>query len=162
MAGTQRAGAERAGVREVGRTKDAGFQIGVRRTVPHPPATVWSALTSDVGLAAWLGSEVRDAADRAVAAAEVLEAGARFTTADGAEGEVRSVRSVDRIRARLRTAGRAAPTTVQVALLAAASGTAIVLHEEHLADAAEREERREHWRAVADTLAAAIEAHDAG
>lgn len=159
MGGAQTAGAQSTGAREVGRTRDVGFQIGVRRTVPHPPATVWSALTSDVGLAAWLGSEVRDAADRAAAAAELLEAGARFTTADGAEGEVRSVRPVDRIRARLRTAGRAAPTTVQVALVAVASGTAIVLHEEHLADAAEREERREHWRAVADTLAAIVEAH---
>lgn len=107
MCGAQRAGVERAGAREVGRTRDVGFQIGVRRTVPHPPATVWSALTSDVGLAAWLGSEVRDAADRTAAAAELLEAGARFTTAD----------------------------------------------------AAEREERREHWRAVADTLAAIVEAH---
>ena len=41
--------------REVGRTKDAGFQIGVSRTVPHDAAAVWELLTSSVGLAVWLG-----------------------------------------------------------------------------------------------------------
>ena len=132
---------------EVGRTQDAGFQIGVRRTVPHPAETVWAALLSDAGLAAWLGGPVQCS----------LEPGAPFTTAHGHEGEIRSVRPVDRIRARVRPPDRTAATTVQIALVPAATGTAIVLHEEQLADAAEREQRRTHWRSVADALARVID-----
>jgi len=134
---------------EVGRTKDAGFQIGVRTTLPHPAATVWAALTSDEGLATWLGS--------AVELDGPLAQGAAIRTADGAEGELRSVRDRDRIRARLRAPGRRHATTVQVALVPAATGTAIVLHEEHLADATERELRRRHWRAVAGALADVVD-----
>ena len=141
---------------EVGRTSDAGFQIGVRRTLPHSPATVWAALTSEAGLAAWLGSPVE------VEGGAGLEPGVAIRTTAGAEGEVRSVRPVDRIRARLRPPGRHAATTIQIALVPASTGTTLVLHEEHLADAEERAERREHWRAVADELATAVDRHARG
>jgi uncharacterized protein YndB with AHSA1/START domain len=141
---------------EVGRTRDAGFQIGVRRTLPHPPATVWAALTSDAGLAAWLGSPVE------VEGGAGLERGAAIRTSAGAEGEIRSVHPVDRIRARLHPPGRHAATTIQIALVPASTGTTLVLHEEHLADAVEREARREHWRGIADELAAAVDRHASG
>lgn len=39
----------------VGLTRDAGFQIGVSRTLPHPPEAVWDLLTSPEGAALWLG-----------------------------------------------------------------------------------------------------------
>jgi uncharacterized protein YndB with AHSA1/START domain len=137
---------------EVGRTRHAGFQIGVRRTVPASIHETWSALTSPEGLAAWLGSEVSGA----------LETGARLTTADGAHGELRSVRPDDRLRLRLDRPERHAPTTMQVALVPAATGTTIVLHEELLDDAEEREERRAHWRTVADALESVVARHAAG
>ena len=44
-----------AEARHVGLTKDAGWEIGVSRTVPHPLDEVWRLLTSDEGLALWLG-----------------------------------------------------------------------------------------------------------
>ncbi len=136
---------------EVGRTKTAGFQIGVRRTLPHPPSTVWAALTTTAGIAAWLGAGVRIDGE--------LATGSTLRAADGTEGEIRSVRTVDRIRARVRPPDRHAATTVQIALVPAPTGTAIVLHEEHLADAAEREVRREHWQAVATSLADLVDRH---
>ena len=136
---------------EVGRTKDAGFQIGVRRTLPHAPSTVWAALTTDAGLAAWLGEGASLDGE--------LAPGSALRTADGSEGEIRSVRAVDRIRARVRPPTRHAATTVQIALVPTATGTAVVLHEEHLADAEERELRREHWRGVADALAKVVDRH---
>ena len=149
----------RAPETEVGRTQDAGFQIGVRRTVSFPPDVVWSGLTSHAGLSAWFGADIRDAAGTKVPAADLLARGAQFTTVGGGEGELRSVRPTDRIRARYRPPERYAPTTVQIALVAAARGTALILHEEHLDSAHEREERRHHWRAVADILVDIIEAH---
>jgi uncharacterized protein YndB with AHSA1/START domain len=44
---------------EIGRTKDAGWQIGVSRTVDHPIEQVWDFLTSAAGTAVWLGHGVR-------------------------------------------------------------------------------------------------------
>lgn len=43
------------GIREVGETADAGYQIGVQRTLPVPKDQLWELLTSPDGLAIWLG-----------------------------------------------------------------------------------------------------------
>lgn len=39
-----------------GLTKDAGWQIGVSRVLPHDPGTVWDFLTGE-GLRVWLGRD---------------------------------------------------------------------------------------------------------
>lgn len=41
----------------VGKTKDAGWQIGVSRTVPLTPEEVWARIEDT---AAWLGEEAED------------------------------------------------------------------------------------------------------
>ena len=95
-----------AEARQVGLTKDAGWEIGVSRTVPHPLDEVWRLLTSDEGLALWLGEGARLAPSR----------GARYATADGTEGEVRGYRDRDRIRLTWRPPGWAHDSTLQVAV----------------------------------------------
>jgi uncharacterized protein YndB with AHSA1/START domain len=40
---------------EVGHTQDAGWEIGVSRTVPFSRKHVWDVVTSPAGLAIWLG-----------------------------------------------------------------------------------------------------------
>lgn len=131
----------------VGLTKDAGWQVGVSRTLPHGPDDVWAALLSPAGLALWLGP-----------GATLGEArGDRWSATDGAAGEVRSLRPGDRVRVTWRPPGRAGDTTVQVVLRAAASGTSVRFHQERLANAAEREAMRAHWSAVADRLAALLQ-----
>ncbi|PRX96290.1 SRPBCC family protein [Allonocardiopsis opalescens] len=135
-------------MREVGRTRDVGYQIGVSRTVPHPAERVWRLLTSPGGLALWLGDGARLTPER----------GAPYTTADGTRGEVRSYRENDRIRLTWRPPGWSHDTTLQVALSGAGERTAVHFHQEWLADAAERTRQREHWKGVVDRLAAALEA----
>ncbi|MFI9155287.1 SRPBCC domain-containing protein [Streptomyces sp. NPDC053367] len=122
-----------------GLTQDAGWEIGVSRTLPHPPSVVWEAVSGPDGLARWLGP----------GAAPAPERGARYRTADGVEGEVRGYRAGERVRV---TRGS---TTVQVTVSPAAGGTKAVLrfHEEHLSSADERESRRAHWRGVIDGIA---------
>jgi hypothetical protein len=58
--------------------------------------------------------------------------------------------------------GRTRDASFQIALVPASTGTTLVPHEEHLADAVEREARREHWQAIADELAAAVDRHASG
>jgi uncharacterized protein YndB with AHSA1/START domain len=126
-----------------GLTKDAGWQIGVSRTLPHPLAVVWDFISSPAGLALWLGS----------GAVLTPERGARYQTAAGVVGEVRGYRPADRIRV---THGS---TTMQVALAPAGRGTRTTLrfHQERLANAEEREQRRTHWQSVLEQVAAALD-----
>lgn len=126
-----------------GLTKDAGWQIGVSRTLPHPPSVVWDFVSGAEGLALWLGP----------GAALTPERGAAYRTAAGVTGEVRGYRPLDRIRVTHGT------TTVQVALRPTADGdrTSLRFHQEHLASAEERERRRAHWNRVMDEVAAALD-----
>ena len=126
-----------------GLTRDAGWEIGVSRTFPVSPEEAWDVVVDGPGLALWLGpgATVPD------------EVGGPYRTDDGAEGELRSLRPLDRIRLTWQPAGREGrPTTVQVVVRPAATGASVRFHQEHLADADERERQRAHWRAALDRL----------
>ena len=126
----------------VGLTRDAGWEIGVSRTLHQPPQAVWEFITGPEGVALWLGVEGPLPTGK----------GAPYRTADGTEGEIRSYRPGDRVRL---TYG---PSTVQVAVTPGSSEGRAVLrfHQERLASAEEREERRTHWKAVMDRVAAEL------
>lgn len=127
-----------------GLTRDAGWEIGVSRTFPVPAEQAWDVVVDGPGLAVWLG-------EGAVLPDQV---GGSVRADDGAEGELRSLRPLDRVRLTWQPPGRQGrPTTVQVVVVPAASGGASVrFHQEHLADADERERQRAHWKAVLDRL----------
>ncbi|GAA3005100.1 SRPBCC domain-containing protein [Kitasatospora albolonga] len=127
----------------IGLTKDAGWQIGVSRTLPHPVALVWEFVSSAEGLALWLGPGTELTPER----------GAPYRTGQGVTGEVRGYRPRERIRV---THGSG---TVQVAMVPTGDGSRTVLrfHQDRMADAAERERQRAHWKAVMDLVAAALD-----
>ncbi|RJL31979.1 SRPBCC family protein [Bailinhaonella thermotolerans] len=133
----------------VGETKDAGFQIGVSRTLPHPRERVWDFVVSPEGLALWLG-------DLGDAVRLTPGKGARYTTAGGTTGEVRSFREYDRVRLTWRPRDWDHDTTVQVAVSGDGGKTVLRFHQEWLADAGERSQQREHWRAAMDRVTAAL------
>ncbi|MEV0049207.1 SRPBCC domain-containing protein [Saccharopolyspora shandongensis] len=128
----------------IGQTKDAGFQIGVSKTVPHPPDEVWGFLTSPAGIALWLG------------AGATLEKGATYRTADGTTGEIRSHRELDRVRLTWRPADWDHDTTVQVAIVGKGDRTQLRFHQEWLADANERARQRDHWRRTMTAVTTAL------
>lgn len=132
---------------EVGRTRDAGWEIGVSRTVDLPPEQVWEFLSAPEGTAVWLGSGVRR-----------LEDGRPYETDDGTAGEVRSLHPGRVVRLTWRPAGWDHDSTVQVRVTAADGGRTVVgFHQERLAGADERERQRTHWRAVLDALVEALD-----
>ena len=110
----------------VGRTRDSGWQVGVRRTLPVAPAEVWDLLTSQPWLQRWSGSAAQELADL----------------------EVRSL-TVERL-VRVRTP----ESLVQLRLLPAATGTTVAFHEEHLPDAHARSLRKAYWSELLDEVAA--------
>lgn len=115
-----------------GLTKDAGWQLGVRRTTTAPLDVVWGHLVDADGptLAITAGGEVV---------------------------EVRTRTERRRIRLRWRESGAEHDTTLQITVLPAARGTTIALHQEHLSGPQERERLLEHWTVVVEGLVADLD-----
>ncbi|MDV6012549.1 SRPBCC domain-containing protein [Haloechinothrix sp. LS1_15] len=138
------------GKRVAGQTADAGFQVGVRKTVPATPTEVWRVLTERPEL--WLGEGV----------SVTFQRGERYTVQAGpdgaaASGEIRVAKPGDRLRFTWQPQGWASPATVQLALTAPASGkTAVQAHVEKLPDADARERSRTRWRDALERIAAAL------
>jgi uncharacterized protein YndB with AHSA1/START domain len=130
----------------VGQTKDAGFQIGVSRTVPFPVEHVWKFLVSPEGLGLWLGADARLGTEK----------GAAYATANGTAGEVRSFHENNRVRLTWRPRDWDHDTTVQVAVTASGDSTVLRFHQEWLADAGERGRQRDHWQAVMTAVVEAL------
>lgn len=129
-----------------GLTEDAGWQIGVSRTVHATPQEAWDLLTSPTGLATWLGAGV-----------VVGDPGDAWDADDGSHGQVRSRHPGERLRLTCQRSGDDHETTVQVVLVPAPGDrVSIRFHQERLLDGAERERQRTHWRAVLDDLEVAL------
>jgi uncharacterized protein YndB with AHSA1/START domain len=134
--------------RPTGRTKGAGWEIGVSRTVAFPLEEVWDFLTSAEGSAVWLGAGVQ----------RLDQPGGAYETSDGTSGEVRSFHPRDRVRLTWRPEDWSHDSTVQVTVSRTTAGrTVLSFHQERLADATEREQQRAHWQAVLDAVVAALE-----
>lgn len=132
--------------RPVGRTSDAGWQIGVARTIRVGIDTAWDYLMSPQGLSTWLGAGVEGPP----------VTGRRYETVDGTGGEFRSVRPRDRVRLTWQPAARPDDATVQIALKATKAGCTFRFHTERLYDSEEREAMRQHWRSIANDIEAEL------
>lgn len=129
------------GKRVVGETAEAGFEVGVRRSVDASVDDVWELLTSRPDL--WLGSPV------------IFRKGERYSV-QGATGQIRVVKPGDRLRLTWQPEGWAAPATMQIALSGAQSGkTTITGHVEKLPDVEARDAMRVYLREALDRLVAA-------
>lgn len=130
------------GRRAVGQTKDAGFQIGARRTLPIAPELAWRLLTSASGLRLWLGET----------AGLSFTPGTTYLLGDGTRGEVRVSRHNHHARLTWQPVGWERPSTIQVRVIAAGANTTIAFHQEWLPGTAEREQRRAVFAAALDQI----------
>ncbi|MET7638262.1 SRPBCC domain-containing protein [Streptomyces sp. NPDC005438] len=128
-----------------GLTRDAGWQIGVSKTLPCAAKELWRLLLSPTGLPLWLGTTPRPAPER----------GSPYRTAEGTEGEVRGWHEGTRIRLTHHPRG-GHETTVQLTLTPRPHGTQLRFHQERLRSAEERQSQRHHWRQVLDQIAQAL------
>ena len=126
----------------VGQTKDVGFQIGVRRTLPVNCDEVWRLLTSKKGLQIWLGKGANIEWTK----------GKAYRLADGTLGEIRVFSPNSHLRITWQPADWPRPSTIQVRVLASKERTTVSFHQEHLPGANAREERRAHFAAAIDEL----------
>lgn len=127
----------------VGLTAAAGFQVGVRRTLPITQEEAWRLLISPEGLSLWLG-EVETLA---------LARGTAFATREGNHGELRVVKPMHQLRMSWQRAGWSVPSTLQIRLLPTKQGgTTISFHQEKLKDLYAREQMKAHWEDVLHRL----------
>lgn len=125
----------------VGKTKDVGYQVGARKTLPVTSDKAWDYLTSGKGLSIWLGET----------SIQSLSKGTRFQLDDGTTGKVR-VFSDSHLRMSWHPPQWNRPSTIQLRVIPRDDRSVIAFHQEHLPGPEEREERREFFRSVLDRL----------
>ena len=136
-------GYERArGLRVVGQTSGADFQIGVQKTLPIPADQAWTLLADGPGRDIWLGKT----------GPLELHKGEKYQTADGLSGKIRSCVPGQRLRLTWGHPGLAQPSTLQIYLAPSGDKTSVRFHQEHLSSLDERDQMREHWRNVLEEL----------
>lgn len=125
----------------VGKTKDAGFQIGVRKTFDIAPRTAWEIMFSGKGIEAWLG-----------AIGESFELGKSYKTDEGIEGKVTVFKEYSHIRATWQKPSWNKSSILQVRVMDAKGKSTISFHQDHLQNAAQRVEMKAHWDQVIKKL----------
>jgi len=117
--------------RMAGKTKDCGWQAGMRRTLPIQMKDAWQLLTSKEGVAIWLGG-----------GAEVeFKKGTCYQLSDGTSGEIRVVRPCSHLRLTWQPPDWLRPSTMQLRLVPSGSRTVLALHQEHLPGPETRHQR---------------------
>jgi len=123
--------------KEVGKTKDSGFQFGIRRTVDVPQEEVWDFMFSLEGLAIWLGI-----------LEQPLVLKTPYQTEAGVRGEVRVFKALSHIRMSWHPADWNNSTTLQIRIIPKKGKTTISFHQDKLTDAQQRAAMKEHWTEV--------------
>ena len=120
--------------KQVGQTKDVGFQFGLRKTFPISATEVWDFMFSGKGLDIWLGKLENE-----------LELKQPFVTKEGIEGLVRVWKPYSHIRVNWKKPDWENLSTVQVRVMGNDQKATISFHQEKLLDAAQREEVKAYW-----------------
>ncbi|GIP36602.1 SRPBCC domain-containing protein [Paenibacillus sp. J2TS4] len=135
----------------VGVTKDAGVQIGVRKTLAISKERVWNFLTSQEGLSLWIGE---DPSFR-------LQAGQEFASKEGVSGKMTVLVPFQKLRMQWKRPEWDKPSRLQIILLSTNSGkTTIAIHQEMLEDVYVRELMKNHWEEMIDIIRAKEESHN--
>jgi uncharacterized protein YndB with AHSA1/START domain len=133
-----------------GLTKDAGWEVGVRKTVGAPVETVWKFLVGD-GLPIWLGRTTLSP-----------EKGAAYETDDDIRGQTLTYTDGFRIRLTWQPGEWDHDSTLQLTVKeapnssASAPGTTIAFHQERLSGREERKIMLGHWKDVVEQLDEAL------
>ena len=116
----------------VGQTKDAGFQIGVRKTFAVPVETIWNFLISEKGLCTWLGN----------VSLENFELGKPYKTEEEIEGKVNVFKPNSHIRLTWKPRHWTNTSALQIRAIPNKDKTTISFHQDKLLDSKQRAEMK--------------------
>ncbi len=126
---------------QIGKTKDVGFQFGIRRTIHVSTEKVWDFLFSSNGLKIWLGKLMNE-----------LELKKEFETEEGITAFVRVFKPNSHIRLNWKLKTWKNMTTVQIRVIGNETKTTIAIHQEKLLNLHQRNEMKEYWGGVIEKL----------
>lgn len=126
----------------VGKTKEQGWEIGVRRTFPVTSEQAWELMVTQPGISLWLGDDPD----------LKFEKGAIFHTTDGTTGQIVGFKEGSLLRLRWQPQHWAEPSTLQLRIIPAGEKATISIHHERLVDEACRQQMKHHWDAALDQI----------
>jgi uncharacterized protein YndB with AHSA1/START domain len=115
--------------RPAGQTRDAGWEIGARRTLPVEAEQLWALLVAPEGRRLWLGETP----------GLELAQGAAYRLDDGTSGRVTVFKPGSHMRLTWHPPGWPRPSIIQVRALPSKAGAVLAFHQEHLPGPGERE-----------------------
>ena len=129
----------------VGLTKDAGYQVGARRTFPVACEEAWDFLTGEKGARIWLG----------VSSPFSFAKGSRYELDDGTTGIIRVYKPYSHMRLTWQPPGWSKASVIQLRVIEHGDEkTVVAFHQEHLPNGEEREKRKVYFQQVLDQLEA--------
>jgi uncharacterized protein YndB with AHSA1/START domain len=128
--------------KEVGETKDAGFQIGVRKTFAAPIETIWNFLFSEKGLLIWLGK----------IGLENFQLGKQYKTERQIEGKVNVFKLNSHIRLTWKPKQWTNTSALQIRVIPSKEKTTISIHQDKLLDSKQRDEMKKYWDKVLEKI----------
>jgi uncharacterized protein YndB with AHSA1/START domain len=127
--------------RPVGLTKDAGWQVGARKTLQLDLAAAWKLISEPTGLRDWLGEVPQ------------LSAGDEFQLEDGTQGMIRVHQPQSHIRLSWQPPQWQKPSTLQVRVVGKGDKTVIAFHQENMPSQEVRENRKAFFKRALTQLA---------
>lgn len=125
----------------VGKTKDVGFQFGIRKTVSVSTEKVWDFLFSENGLKIWMGKLKNE-----------LEIKKEYETENGITGLVRVFKTNSHIRLNWKPKHWENKSTIQIRVIGNQEKTTIAIHQEKLLNFEQRMEMKEYWTKIMNEI----------
>ena len=123
--------------KQVGKTKNVGFQFGIRKTIALSTDKVWDFMFSENGLNIWLGKLKAN-----------LELKKEFETENGITGFVRVFKPDSHIRMNWKLKNWENMSIVQIRVIENKNKSTIAIHQEKLLNEEQRNEMKEYWTKI--------------
>ena len=127
--------------KQVGQTKDVGFQFGLRKTFPISTEAMWDFLFSENGLKIWLGILKTK-----------FELKKHYETEEGIVGFVRVFKPNSHIRINWGKKNWDNQSTVQIRVIGNQEKSTLSIHQEKLLNSKQRAEMKEYWNVIMDKI----------
>ena len=124
--------------RNIGETKDVGFQVGARKTFNISLENAWDFIISLDALSIWLGKN----------SIEQIKEGMNYSLDNGIFGKIRVFSPLSHIRLTWQHPEWKRSSTIQVRVIPKGDKTVIAFHQEHLPGLEEREIRKKFFKNV--------------
>lgn len=122
----------------IGKTKSAGYQVGIRKTFPITLQDAWNYMFSYEGIKLWLG----------YTGPMVWVRGQKYTKRNGTDFCVRVYKELSHVRVTYTQKEWTNISTIQIRFIASKTGTTISFHQEKLLDENQRMKMKLHWEKI--------------